>query len=215
VSRRPAIDEQALKAVRKRLREHSLAKRAAMDEHERAQYAARICAALAGLLADIGPRRLGFCWPFRGEVDVRETVGAWLAQDASRQAGLPVVIAPRMAMAFRRWAPGAPMIDDAYGIAIPARDERLQPDCLLLPLVAFDDAGHRLGYGAGYFDRTIAALAAAGQRPSVIGIGFECLRCPTIHPQPHDAPLDWLITEAGVFRRQGTKMTPSSPATDR
>jgi 5,10-methenyltetrahydrofolate synthetase len=209
------MDEQALKAFRKRLREHSIAAREAMDDIERTRCSARIGASLADLLVDIGPRRLGFCWPFRGEVDVRETVGAWLAQDASRVAGLPVVTAPRTAMTFRRWAPGAAMIDDAYGIAIPARDERLLPDCLVLPLVAFDDAGHRLGYGAGCFDRTIAALAAAGQRPTLIGLGFEYLRCRTIHPQPHDAPLDWLITEAGVFRREGAKMSPSSPATDR
>ncbi|MBK8336625.1 MAG: 5-formyltetrahydrofolate cyclo-ligase [Sterolibacteriaceae bacterium] len=206
MSRQPAIDEQTPQAMRKHLRERSLAARAAMDERERTVASARIRAALAGLLADIGARRLGLYWPVRGEVDVRETVGAWLAQDASRAAGLPVVTAPRTAMTFRRWAPGAAMTDDAYGIAIPERDERLQPDCLVLPLVAFDQAGHRLGYGAGYFDRTIAALAAAGQRPSVIGLGFERLRCRTIHPQPHDAPLDWLITEAGLFGRDGGTM---------
>lgn len=210
MSRRPAIDEQTPQAVRKRLREHSLAAREAMDERERAVASARIRAALAGLLAEIGARRLGFYWPVRGEVDVRETVGAWLAQDTSRAAGLPVVTAPRTAMSFRRWTPGAAMADDAYGIAIPAHDERLHPDCLVLPLVAFDQAGHRLGYGAGYFDRTIAALAAAGQRPSLIGLGFERLRCATIHPQPHDAPLDWLITEAGVFRRDGGAMRPQT-----
>lgn len=210
MSRRPAIDEQTPQAVRKRLRERSLAAREAMDERERAVASARIRAALAGLLSAIGARRLGFYWPVRGEVDVRETVGAWLAQDASRAAGLPVVTAPRTAMSFRRWAPGAAMTDDAYGIAIPAHDERLHPDSLVLPLVAFDRAGHRLGYGAGYFDRTIAALAAAGQRPGVIGLGFERQRCPTIHPQPHDAPLDWLITEAGVFHRDGGAMRPQT-----
>jgi 5-formyltetrahydrofolate cyclo-ligase len=65
---------------------------------------------------------------------------------------------------------------------------------LLVPLVGFDSAGYRLGYGGGYYDRT---LAAPEKRPRLIGVGFELGRLPTIHPQPHDIPLDVIITEVG------------------
>lgn len=197
---------QVLKAFRKALRESSLARREAMDPADRAAKAARIVARLQPVIARVAPRVLGFCWPFRGEVDVRELVTDWLAHDASRHAALPVVVAPRTPMVFRRWQPEGEMRADTYGIPIPLRDERLVPDCLILPLVAFDDAGYRLGYGAGYFDRTIAAITAERAAPTVIGIGYECVRVPTIHPQDYDAPLDWLITEAGAFRRDGAGM---------
>lgn len=211
----PGMNKQSLAALRKALRERSLAAREALDEVERAAMSQRICNSLAKVIARIEPQRLGFCWPFRGEVDVRKAIGEWLAQDDARMAALPVVMAPRTPMTFRRWFPGCAMVADTYGIDIPAVADLVVPDCLVLPLVAFDDAGYRLGYGAGYFDRTIAAIAAAGRAPTVIGIGYELVRCPTIHPQPHDAPLDWLITEAGVFARDGATMRPSSPATDR
>lgn len=206
MSNRPEMDEQALRTFRKALRGQSIAAREAMEASERTAMATRICASLTGVIARVKPHRLSFCWPFRGEVDVRTVVGEWLAQDATHVAALPVVMAPRTPMTFRRWYPGCAMVSDTYGIDIPAVAELVVPDCLVLPLVAFDDAGYRLGYGAGYFDRTIEAIAASGPIPIVIGIGFELVRCPTIHPQPYDAPLDWLITEAGVFRRDGAAM---------
>lgn len=215
VSKLPEMDESALKAFRKALREQSIAAREAMDLHEHAAKAESICNSLAAVIARMQPRRLGFCGPFRGEVDVRAEVARWLAQDATRIAALPVVMAPRTPMTFRRWLPGCAMVADVYGIEIPAAAESVVPDCLVLPLVAFDDAGYRLGYGAGYFDRTIETLAASGPRPTVIGIGFECVRCPTIHPQPYDAPLDWLVTEAGIFARDGAVMRPAQNSADR
>ena len=66
-----------------------------------------------------------------------------------------------------------------------------------MPLNGFDADGYRLGYGGGFFDRTLAALTP---RPLAIGVGFECNRLPSIRPQPHDQRLDWLVTEAGAFR---------------
>lgn len=214
-SRPPEMIEQALKGFRQALRERSIAAREAMDPAVRSALAARIRSRLAELIARVEPRRLGFCWPVRAEVDLRDLVGEWLARDALRVAALPVVIGAGAPMTFRRWVPGCAMVPDAYGIDIPAAGETIVPDCLVLPLVAFDDAGYRLGYGAGHFDRTIAAMAAAGAAPTLIGIGFELTRCPTIRPQPHDAPLDWLVTDAGIFARDGGSMRPSSSATDR
>lgn len=208
----PSPDALSLKAFRKRLREASLARRESMDARDRDACAARIVAQLVAVIDRVAPRVLGFCWPFRGEVDVRALVADWLATDASRRACLPVVMAPRTPMTFRRWFPGCALREDTYGIPIPVQEDLLVPDCLILPLVAFDEAGYRLGYGAGYFDRTIEAIGSSGSAPTVIGIGYECVRCPTIHPQPHDAPLDWLITEDGVFRREGAAMRAADSA---
>jgi hypothetical protein len=79
----------------------------------------------------------------------------------------------------------------------------LAPDVALVPLVGFDDAGFRLGYGGGYFDRT---LAAAARRPVAIGIGYELAHIDTIHPQPHDIAMDWVVTERGIYRRDGARL---------
>jgi 5-formyltetrahydrofolate cyclo-ligase len=99
---------------------------------------------------------------------------------------------------FRAWTPETPMVERKFGVWVPESGEQLQPEVLLVPVVAFDAAGYRLGYGGGYFDRTIAA---ADPRPVALGIGFELARVPTIHPQAWDVPLDAVITESGVFPR--------------
>ncbi len=88
------------------------------------------------------------------------------------------------------------MNEDRYGIPTPAAGDFLQPQALLIPLVAFDAAGYRLGYGGGFFDRTLASLHP---RPLAIGVGFELNRVETIHPEAHDARLDAIVTEAGVM----------------
>lgn len=196
----PSPDEVALREFRTRLRTESLARREALPESEHAARSAKIASALSGLLDDLAPSVLSFCWPYRGEIDVRGVIAQWLAGADARRAALPVIVQPRTPMIFRRWMPGAVMRADRLGIEVPAEGEILVPDCLILPLVAFDSAGFRLGYGAGYFDRTIAAIVPA---PTVIGIAFEMFRCDTIRPQPYDAPLDHLITENGAqaFRR--------------
>jgi 5,10-methenyltetrahydrofolate synthetase len=98
-------------------------------------------------------------------------------------------------MIFRRWTPDTEMALDRHGIPIPATGEELRPDVVLLPLVAFDPQGFRLGYGGGYFDRTLAAMVP---RPLAIGVGFELGRVADIRPQAHDIPLDATLTEAGI-----------------
>ena len=86
---------------------------------------------------------------------------------------------------------------DRYGIPTPMAGDWLQPELILLPLNGFDAAGYRLGYGGGFFDRTLAALSP---RPLAVGVGFEINRLESIHPETHDQRLDWLVTEAGVFK---------------
>lgn len=88
------------------------------------------------------------------------------------------------------------MATDHHGIPIPAGDEVVSPALLIVPLNVFDAAGYRLGYGGGYFDRTLAALDPT---PTCVGVAFELARAGSTHPQPHDQPMDWIVTEAGVF----------------
>lgn len=177
------------------LRREKLAARLALAPERHAALSAVVESQLRALLATLPPQTIAFCAPVRGEFDARPLVAALLAQ--GWRAAMPVVVAAAAPMAFRRWTPDAPMIADRHGIPIPALDQATTPDLVLLPLVAFDAQGFRLGYGGGYFDRTLAALAP---RPMTIGVGFELARVADIRPQAHDMRLDAVLTEAGVFR---------------
>jgi 5-formyltetrahydrofolate cyclo-ligase len=108
---------------------------------------------------------------------------------------LPVVIARGQPLQFRCWTEKAAMAAGVWNIPHPAAGEPVYPSALVIPLVGFDDAGYRLGYGAAYYDMTIASFAT---RPLLVAVGFEFSRLPTIYPQPHDQPMDVIITEAGV-----------------
>ena len=181
--------------ARAALRREKIAARLALPAAAHAMASARIRAYLAALLADRPPGRVAFCWPIRAEVDCRP-----LAVDllhAGWHAAMPTVVAPAAPMEFRTWTPTAPMTTDPHGVPVPATPSCPLPDVLLLPLVAFDAAGFRLGYGGGYFDRT---LAVCTPRPLAIGVGFELAATPGIHPQAHDIPLDMVVTEAGTRR---------------
>ena len=180
-------------AWRRALRREMVARRAVLDGAAHGALSARIVGHLQGALPV--PRVFAFCWPIKHEPDVRAVVEVWLGQGA--QAALPVVIAADAPLAFRRWTPETPLENDRYGIPTPTAGEFVQPDLILLPLNGFDAAGYRLGYGGGYFDRTLAALSP---RPLAVGVGFEINRLPTIRPERHDQRLDWIVTEAGSFR---------------
>ena len=141
--------------------------------------------------------RVAFCWPFRCEPDLRPLILHWLEQgETGFMALLPVVTAPATPLAFRSWRPETPLRAGSYGIPFPAEGEFIVPEALLIPVNAFDAAGFRIGYGGGYFDRTLAALPSSTLS---IGVGFELSRVETVHPQPHDQRLGAVVTEAGVF----------------
>ena len=180
-------------AWRRALRREMVARRAALSDAGHAALSARIVEHLAAALPV--PRVVAFCWPIKHEPDVRAIVERWASRGT--MAALPVVVAEDQPLAFRHWAPETPLAPDRYGIPTPQAGEWMIPDLILLPLNGFDGDGYRLGYGGGYFDRTLAALCP---RPLAVGVGFEVNRLPSIRPEAHDQRLDWLVTEAGAVR---------------
>jgi 5,10-methenyltetrahydrofolate synthetase len=183
-------------AWRRALRRTLVAQRAALSEAEHRSLSAAIVAHLLAALPV--PAVVAFCWPIKHEPDVRAAVEAWGGHGT--RAALPVVVEADAPLAFRHWRPDAPLTADRYGIPTPADGEWLVPDLILLPLNGFDAAGYRLGYGGGFFDRTLAALAP---RPLAVGVGFEINRLESIRPEVHDQRLDWIVTERGAFRPAG------------
>jgi 5-formyltetrahydrofolate cyclo-ligase len=111
------------------------------------------------------------------------------------RSALPVVVEKKKPLEFREWWPGAPTTPGVFDLPIPQGTEIMRPHALLVPPVGFDAQGYRLGYGGGYFDRTLAALAP---QPLKIAVAFEVSRIPTIHPQPYDIPMDFVVTENGI-----------------
>lgn len=183
-------------AWRRALRREMVARRAALGDSAHGELSTRIVAHLRATLP--APGVVAFCWPIKHEPDVRAIVDLWAA--AGCRASLPVVVADDAALAFREWSTETPLEADRYGIPTPVTGAWLIPDLILLPLNGFDAAGYRLGYGGGYFDRTLAALSP---RPLAVGVGFEINRLESIRPESHDQRLDWIVTEAGAFRPVG------------
>jgi 5-formyltetrahydrofolate cyclo-ligase len=177
------------------LRREKLAARMALDEKTRAGLSAAIEAHLVALLLPLAPQTLAFCAPVRGEFDARPLASRLIEQ--GWRAAMPVVKAVDAPMSFHAWTPTLAMSSDRYGIPIPADGAALIPDIVLLPLVAFDAQGFRLGYGGGYFDRTLAAMVP---RPQAIGVGLELGRVADLRPEAHDIGLDAVVTEAGILR---------------
>lgn len=192
----PAPDPQ-IDARRRALRDAALARRLALPPETVARLGEAVCAHMLAHFDGPPGRVIAFCWPISNEPDLRPAMAAWRA--AGARICLPVVVRLRAPLIFRSWQPDSRMVPDHHGIPAPADGEPLWPDVLVIPVNAFDPAGYRLGYGGGYFDRTLARLPAP---PRVIGVGFELARVDSILPQPHDIPMDWMITEAGVFAPQ-------------
>lgn len=187
-----------IKRWRRETRERLLEARLAAGRAQREQWNALIEPRVRELLPEPEGKVFGLCWPFKGEFDARELAAELIERGG--WAALPAVVQPRAPLEFRFWRPGDATERGVYQIPVPKERRVVEPDVLLVPLVGFDDANYRLGYGGGYFDRTIAALR---HRPLAIGIGYELARLETIHPQLHDLPMDVVVTEEGVWRRGG------------
>lgn len=192
-----ATDWPAIKAWRRAARASLLERRVAAPRELRAAWSAAVATQVLDLLAAMPPGLLGFYLPFKGEFDARPLVRSVLAR--GWRAALPAVIDKKGPLEFRAWQPGAELVPGVYDIPVPKTRDVVAPNVLLVPVVGFDREGYRLGYGGGYYDRT---LDASDPRPQTIGVGFELSRLATIFPQPHDIPLDCVVTEAGIQPRQ-------------
>jgi 5-formyltetrahydrofolate cyclo-ligase len=177
---------------RKAERQRIIAKRLALSVDERRRHTAAIARHLTDALSDVQGRAVGVYWPFRGEPNLR----SWMEQihAGGAQCALPVVVERQAPLVFRSWRPGAPLTSGIWNIPVPADGIDVLPDIVVSPVVGFDPDGYRLGYGGGFYDRTLAAMA---RRPLAIGVGFALSAVATIHPLPHDIPMQFIITEHG------------------
>jgi 5,10-methenyltetrahydrofolate synthetase len=185
-----------LSAWRKSERERLLRERDALAQAVLDERRARMDMHIERMFPDLVHGIVAFCWPYRNEYDVRHLAAALRRRGANT--AMPVVVAPKAPLVFREWHPGVKLADGPLGIPYPVDSPEVIPDSVLLPMLGWDGDGYRLGYGGGFFDRTLAAIA---KRPRVIGVAYEQAYLRTIQPQPHDIPVDFVVTERGVYRR--------------
>ncbi|MDQ0457043.1 5-formyltetrahydrofolate cyclo-ligase [Rhizobium paknamense] len=184
------------KAAKEALRRQCLARRDSLTPEERLSFSTTLCRhALEGLSLAASDTMSGY-YPIRSEADIRPLL------ESLRQGGqaicLPVVL-DRETIAFRLWPVGAELVNTGFGTRGPGPElAEVDPDVLLMPLAGFDCQGNRIGYGAGHYDRAIARLNAKGLKPRLIGIAFDCQEVEAVPAEPHDVPLDAVVTESGV-----------------
>jgi 5,10-methenyltetrahydrofolate synthetase len=144
------------------------------------------------------PACVGFYWPLKGEFDAREAIAGWLAADAGHEAALPVIAQVGSPLAFHAWAPDMTMKTGHHRIPEPDSGRVVIPDLLLIPCVGFDQDGYRLGYGGGYYDRTLATWPGA-TKPVTVGIAYEACRTCDLPREAHDIPLDAIVTDVTCY----------------
>jgi 5-formyltetrahydrofolate cyclo-ligase len=184
-----------IRAWRVNERERLKQERLRLSSNDRFLLTEAIARNLDEVLERLTCRILGFYWPIHGEFDLR----SWAQRCGQRKKcnlGLPVVVQESAPLEYWRWESGAPMARGFWGIMVPERREPVVPDVIVAPLVGFSGL-YRLGYGGGYFDRTLAIIQP---RPLVVGVGTERCRIEGYIPQPHDIPMDVIVTEAAIYR---------------
>ena len=195
------MDTTSLKIWRKTQRERLISERLRVTPPVLETWRGQIDRSLERSFPGLAHRRLAFCWPIKGEYDARHLARTLRSRGALT--ALPVVQAPKQPLIFREWHPGIELAVGPLDIPYPVHSAEVVPDAVLLPMNGWDSAGYRLGYGAGFFDRTLANLA---KRPVVIGVTYEMAKLDTIHPQPWDIPMDFVVTERGVYRRDAQEL---------
>lgn len=184
-----------ISTLKKQLRNEALSRRDALAVDYRIEAAMRLAEFAPDIAIEPGAAVSGF-WPIRSEMDIRPLMFA-LRADSARLC-LPAII-DRETIEFRELLRDTVMIDMGFGTVGPGPDASvLQPDLMLVPLAAFDDRGHRVGYGGGYYDRAIERLKACKQKLRLIGIAFDCQKIDCVPDEPHDQPLDAILTETGL-----------------
>ena len=185
---------------RKALREKLIAARQALPD--RLELAVQLQSVLRTWLVSRRESSIGAYWPIKGEFDPLPALYRWSEggpEGSPRRIGLPVADKATGELRFHVWFPGCPMELDAYDIPKPKDTDEFKPALLLVPCVGFGPGGIRLGYGGGFYDRTLSEL---NPRPLTIGIGYAHGFLPLLRGGPDDLPLDVMLTEEGeVWRR--------------
>lgn len=186
LSLEPSQDKKALR------RELQAERQALHDRHQRSVHLQEV---LRVWLVSRPEQSIGAYWPIKGEFDALPSLFRWSEADPARRIGLPVVNRETKQLRFHVWYPGCAMEEDAYGIPKPKDTEAFDPALLLVPCVGYGPGGLRLGYGGGFYDRTLAALTP---RPFTAGLGYGHGFIPWLKAEPHDVPLDAVLNEDGV-----------------
>ena len=203
----PRVDQLQARDVarwRRAERERLIAARLALPVAYRTAETLAVTRQLEPLLAGAPDAIVGAYWPIRAEPDLR----SWLRALHERgvRVALPAALALGRPLVFREWHPGARLQRGLWNIPWPADGAVVVPGVVIAPLVGFDRDCYRLGYGGGFFDRTLAALEP---RPLAIGVGYPAAAIATIYPQPHDIPMDAIVTGAtAVAWRPGSARRP-------
>lgn len=189
----PPLTAAEIRDWRTQKRAEKIAARMEVPVTKRQEVAKDVAEALDAVIDPKPGRIISLYWPFRGELDLR----GWMARAHAKGAriALPLVAAKATPLIFREWWPGCDMERGVWNIPNPVNTPEICPNVVIAPLVGYDVACYRLGYGGGFFDRTLAAMS---QRPLVIGVGHPTAAMATIHPQPYDIPMDVIL--AGVTR---------------
>lgn len=163
-----------------------------IDRHQRAMQLQEV---LRAWLIERHETAIGAYWPIKGEFDALPALFRWADADEERCIGLPVIDKVTKLLSFQMWFPGCEMEEDAFGIPKPKGTPTFVPTLLLVPCVGFGPKGLRLGYGGGFYDRTLATVQP---RPFTVGLAYSNGFVPWLTAEPHDIPLDAVLTDEGL-----------------
>jgi len=192
-----------LKLWRKTMRAELLEKRAAVFSEQHRAWSDAMTGFLVSGFPMLRQMTVSLYWPFQGEFDPRYAIRHF--RESGAVAALPVVIEKRAPLQFREWWPGVATSKGVFDLPVPEGTRVVVPQAMLIPPVAVDDHGYLLGYGGGYFDRTLSSITP---QPLKIGEAFEMSRLETIYPQAYDIPLDFIVTERCIYHNAPSGLQP-------
>ncbi len=183
------------KSLRRRLQAE---RQTLIDRHQRAMHLQEVLRVWLMSRDDVA---VGAYWPIKGEFDALPALYRWADADDKRCIGLPVIDKTTRRLSFHMWFPGCEMEEDAYGIPKPKDTPEFQPTVLLVPCVGYGPKGVRLGYGGGFYDRTLATLVPM---PTTVGLAYANGFVPWLEAEPHDVPLSAILTDEGLAWEERT-----------
>lgn len=190
------------RALKAQLRAQRLAARDAISSESRIEKSLVMAEAGGDAIDFVPGTEISGFFPIKSEVDVRPLMQR--LKDKGASLSVPVVV-DKQTIVFRALVTGVPLVSTGFGTFGPGPDARVvDPEIILVPMSAFDRVGHRIGYGAGFYDRAISRLHDMGRQPRLIGVAFDCQEIEVIPAEDHDVALDAILTESGfrVFKKE-------------